>query len=564
MEGGVMPTVTIDSRELLAMLRGSVSLNELMDILFFHKCLVESVNGWNITIEVTADRPDMLSIEGIARALKLFLGLEEPRKYEVLDGNVTISVDPLVFNSRPFILSAIIRGVSLSEGLIQQLMVFQEKLHLTYCRRRSKAAIGLHDLDTVGHRIIYTALPPSDIRFIPLGEEREMSGDEILMYTEKGREFSFLFKGFDRYPLLLDERGRALSMPPIINCSSTKVTPLTKNLFIEVTGTDFGTVSQALNVVALNVLERGGVLEKVKVLYPDRHISSPILDTQVQYVELSYINNCLGLSLTEEEVVSCLKRMGHIATAHRGTVEVHPPPYRCDILHAIDIVEDVAIGYGFNRIIPERPPRTQVGSLLNITKLTNVARELMVGLGFQEILNYTLTAIEVISLNASLSIEDVVVLENPISSEYACLRNWLIPILLNFLSRNKHARLPQKVFECGDVVYADPSSPTSTRVERKLAAAICSNKVGYEDVQSCLYALLRNLGFSEWFIEPISHPCFIEGRSARIKVNEDEVAILGETHPEVLVLFGLESPVACFELNLSKVLSLLTPQRCYE
>ncbi|MEM4699419.1 MAG: phenylalanine--tRNA ligase subunit beta [Candidatus Nezhaarchaeales archaeon] len=549
-----MPTVTINLDELLSMLKKAMSLAELTDVLFIHKCSVEGVEGSNLTIEVTADRPDMLSVEGIARALRLFLGLEEPKKYEATNGDVVINVDPSVLKTRPIILSAVIKGVSLNEESVQQLMAFQEKLHLTYCRKRAKAAIGLHDLDAIGRRIIYTALPPSDIRFVPLGERKEMSGDEIVRYTEKGREFGFLLEGLDKYPLLLDEEGRVLSMPPIINCSLTKITPSTKNLLVEITGTNFRTVSQVLNVISLNILERGGYLEKVEIIYPDRHISSPILETQVQYVEVGFIRDSLGLDLTEEEVVSCLKRMGHIAIAHRGTVEVHPPPYRCDILHPIDIVEDVAIGYGFNKIEPERPPRVQIGALLDITKIANAARELMIGLGFQEVLSYTLTSLEVISLGASLETKNVVVLENPISDEYACLRNWLIPTLLNFISHNRHVPLPQKIFECSDVVCIEPSSPTSTRVERRLAAAICNSRVSYEDIQSCLYALLHNLGLSEWLVEPALHPCFIEGRSARLKIDGDEVALLGEVHPKVLDTFKIENPVACFEVDLSKVL----------
>lgn len=550
-----MPTVTIDLGELLAMLGRPISLDELTDALFTHKCLVESVEGSTITIEVTADRPDMLSVEGIARALRLFLELEEPKRYEAVDGDVSIIVDPPALEVRPYILGAVIKRISLNKGLIEQIMALQEKLHLTYCRKRAKAAIGLHDLNAVGRKVTYTALPPSDIRFVPLGEEKEMSGSEVLECTEKGREFGFLLKGFDKYPLLLDEEGKVLSMPPIINSDSTRVTTSTRDLFIEITGTDFRIVSQALNIMTLNILERGGTLERVSIFYPDRLVLSPILDSQACHVGLDYIKSCLGLDLTEEEVVSCLRKMGYVAIAHTGAVEAHPPPYRCDILHPMDIVEDVAIGYGFNRITPIRPLRAQVGALLDITKLTNAARTLMVGLGFQEVFSYTLTALEVVSLGGLLETKDVVILENPISNEYSCLRSWLIPALLSFVSRNKHARLPQKVFECGDVVLVDTSKPTSTRVERRLAAAICNSKVGYEDIQSCLYALLRNLSLNKWMTEPMAHPCFIEGRSAKVCIGGSEIAMLGEVHPEVLHTFNIENPVACFEANLSRVLS---------
>ena len=525
--------------------------------MFTHKCLVEHVEGDELSIEVNADRPDMLSAEGMARALRLFMGLERPRKYEAVEGDVEVRVDPSVQGVRPYILCAVVRDVELSEEAVRQLMMLQEKLHLTYCRGRAKVSIGLHDLDAVSHDITYAALPPSRIRFTPLDEVEEMSGDEILERTEKGREYGHLLKGFDRYPLLFDSEGNVLSMPPIINGSLTKVTSSTRNLFVDVTGVDLEAVSRVLNVVALNAAERGGVVEKVKVIYQDGALSPPFLDPEPVDVELSYIQDLLGLDLSTSDVVASLERMGYLVELRGSVVEARPPPYRCDILHPVDVVEDVAVGYGYDKIAPERPPRTYVGSLLNVTKLADAARQLMAGLGFQEVLSYTLTSPEVVGLNMLLEPSGVVALENPVSREYTCLRNWLTPILLSFLSHNRHVELPQRVFECGDVVLIDPSRPTSTRVERRLAAAICDRKAGYEDIQACLYALLRNLGLNEWSVEPLVHPSFIEGRAARLIVKGVEVAVLGEVHPEVLARFKLENLVACFETNLSRLLNLL-------
>jgi len=552
-----MPTVTISLSDLVGLLGRELSLEELESLLFLHKCLVERVEGGELSIEVNADRPDMLSAEGIARALKLFMGLERPREYEAAEGDVVVRVDPSVLKVRPFILCALIRDVKLSDEAVRQLMLLQEKLHSTYCRNRAKASIGLHDMDAVGRELVYAALPPREIRFTPLGEVEEMSGDEVLERVEKGREYAFLLKGFDRYPILRDSEGRVLSMPPIINSSLTKVTPSTRNLFIDVTGVDFETVSRALNVVALNAAERGGFLEKVKVAYPDRLLASPLLDTSSIRLELSLINGLLGLNLSAKEVVASLERMGYVATASEEVVEAQPPPYRCDILHPVDVVEDVAIGYGYDKITPIRPPRTQMGSLLSVTKLAKRVRDIMVGLGFQEVVSYTLTSPEVLSRDMLLERVDAVTLENPISHEYSCLRTWLIPILLSFLSHNKHVELPQKIFECGDVVLLDPLSSTSTRVEKRLAAAICDRKVGYEDVQANLYALLHNLGLQAWSIKPLNHPSFIEGRVASLVVEDVEVAMLGEIHPAVLARFEIQNPTACFELSLTKLLELM-------
>jgi len=181
----------------------------------------------------------------------------------------------------------------------------------------------------------------------------------------------------------------------------------------------------------------------------------------------------------------------------------------------------------------------------------------MIGLGFQEVVSYILTSPEVMGHGGPLDPQGLVTLENPVSRDYSCLRSWLTPILLAFLSHNRHVEFPHRVFECGDVVLPDLSKPTATHVERRLAAVICDRRVGYEDIQACLYALLRNLGLWSWSIEPLSHPFFIEGRTARLTVEGVEVALLGEVHPEVLTKFKLENPVAAFEASLSKLQSLL-------
>jgi len=553
-----VPTITVSYRDLCSLVGRDLTVDEVSQALFLHKCLVESAVGDELSIEVNADRPDMLSAEGLARALRLFMGLEEPKLYEAVDGDVVIKVDPSVLNVRPYIMSAVVRGVKLSEEAVRQIMTLQEKLHLTYCRRRSKVSIGVHDLDAVSHKITYAALKPDEIRFVPLDEEEEMAGREILERTEKGREYAHLLRGFDRYPLLYDSEGKVLSMPPIINSVITKVTERTRNILLDVTGTDELMVSRVLNVMALNLAERGGVIEYVTVEYPDRRVKAPLLDPLEVEVDLAEASKLIGVDLTPGLAGEALKRMGYIVKGLKGSkLTALAPPYRCDILHPVDVVEDIAVGYGYDKLTPIRPPVTEVGRELGITRLSSKARELMIGLGYQEVSSYVLTSEEVLFNKMRLPYREAVVLENPVSSEYTCLRTWLTPILLDFLSRNKHVAYPQRVFECGDVVILDEEAPTSTRVERRLAAALCDREAGYEDIQAALYALLKGLGLKGWVVEPEEHPSFIEGRVASLRLRGFKVAVLGEVHPEVLRAFNLEMPTACFELNLTLLLKLL-------
>ncbi|RLF10754.1 MAG: phenylalanine--tRNA ligase subunit beta [Thermoprotei archaeon] len=552
-----MPTITTSYDDLTSLIGKEVTIEELSECLFLHKCLVESVVDDEVTIEVNADRPDMLSAEGIARALRLFMGLEGPRGYSAIRGPVKVKVDSSVLEVRPFILCAVVRGVKLSEEAVRQVMMLQEKLHLTYCRRRMKVSIGVHDLKAVGNEIIYAALPPSQIRFTPLDEVEEMSGDEILTKTEKGREYAHLLRGFQRYPLLYDSEGRVLSMPPIINGNLTRVSSSTTDILLDVTGVDMEAVSKVLNVMALNLAERGGVIESVEVAYPDRLLNPPFLSPIGVEVDLVEASKLIGIEVNVKEAEACLTKMGYfVEKVDDRSIRAWAPPYRCDILHAVDIIEDIAIGYGYDKLSPLIPPSTQVGKELEVTVFSSKIRELMIGFGFQEVLSYVLTSEEVLFHNMLLNPGSAVILENPVSRDYTCLRNWLLPLLLEFLSHNRHAPLPQRIFECGDVVVIDEDKPTKTRMIRKIACAICDREVGYEDVQAVLYSLLRNLGFEEWSVEAEDHPSFIKGRVAWLVVKGSKVALLGEINPAVLSSFRLENPVAAFELDVSKLLEL--------
>lgn len=552
-----MPTITVSYEDLINLMDKKLSIEELREYLFLHKCLLESVVGDELSIEVNADRPDLLSVEGLARALRLFLKLEEPKEYSTTKGLVKVRVDPSVLEFRPFILCAIVRNVHLSDEAVKQVMMLQEKLHLTYCRGRMKASIGIHDMKHIWNEIVYAAYPPSQIRFIPLNEEVEMDGYEILTKTEKGREYAHILKGFSKYPLLHDAKGRVMSMPPIINANVTKVIPSTTDVFIDVTGIDMKVVSNVLNIICTSLIERGGFIGSVEMLYPDRVFDSPILQSMEFKVDLSEASDLIGVKIDVEEARQCLSRLGYFTyKVDNNTIRAYPPPYRCDLLHAVDVMEDIAIGYGFDRLPPITFASTNLGRELEISIFSAKLRELMVGLGFQEVRNYMLTSEEILFNNMKLIPTPVVTLENPISREYTCLRNQLLPGLLEFLSNNKHASLPQRILECDDVVEVDKEKPTRTRNVRKLACAILDYKVGYEDIQAVLYALLRNLNFKEWTGEAINHPSFITGRASALYMKGRAIAILGEIHPHVLCSFKLENPVAAFELNIYELLSL--------
>ena len=555
-----MPTITIIYEDLLKLIGKKIPLDQLEEILFQTKCQVETINDGEITLEVMADRPDLLSTEGISRELKGILGIEKGlEKYEVGRSDVKITVDPSVKNVRPYISSSIVRKIELDDEGVRQVMQLQEKLHLTYCRRRRKVSIGIHDLDSIEHNVFYAGIEAAKIRFVPLDEKREMTGKEILELVPKGREYGHIIKDFPRYPLLFDSEGSVLSMPPIINGTVTKVTENTKNLLLDVTGTDPDLVEFVNNIMVTNLVERGGKIEDVRIIHKDRARYAPKLGPYRIKFKTDFMNEILGLKLEKSQIIESLKRMRYgIKKTGENHIEVLVPAYRADILHEIDIIEDVALGYGYNRLELEMPLISTMGVEKEINRFMRKACNLMMGLGFQEVLNYIMTNRR--TLFDKMSIPEVAIaeIENPLTVEYSILRNSLLPGLINFLSYNKHVSFPQKIFECGDVVILDNNRPTKSRNERKLAATICDYKVSYEDIQGVNHTFLKNVGVENWSLKKAENPSFIKGRVASIHIDkiEEAVGIMGEINPSVLNNFELENPVVAFEIELENIVGI--------
>jgi len=508
-----------------------------------------------------ADRPDLLSTEGIARELKGILGLKLGlEKYEVERSDVRITVEPSVKDVRPYISSSVVRGIKLDDEGIRQVMQLQEKLHQTYCRRRRKVSIGIHDLDSIEHDVFYAGIQPEKIGFVPLDEDREMNGREILEFVPKGREYSHIIKDFPRYPLLFDSKENVLSMPPIINGVVTKVTENTKNLLLDVTGTDLDLVEFVNNIMVTNLVERGGRIEDVRIIHKNKTKYVPTLKPQKIGFRPNFVNEMLGLELRNSQIIDSLKRMRYgIRKSGENYIEVLVPPYRADIFHEIDIIEDVALGYDYDRLELEMPLISTMGIEREITGFMRKACNLMIGLGFQEILNYVMTNKRTLFDRMAIQETEVAEVENPLTIEYSILRNSLLPGLISFLSYNKHVSYPQKIFECGDVVIPDSNRPTKTKNEKRLAAAICDFKVSYEDIQGVIHAFLKNMGVKNWNLKRTENSRFIKGRVASTHIDKIEglVGIVGEINPSILNNFEVENPVVAFEVNLEDIMNIM-------
>lgn len=546
-----MPTVTINLDDLSLLFRGEIREDALSSALSSLKCETEAVSGRQLTYEVTSDRPDLFSVEGLARALRYLLG--KPGKgVPMAKRHITLRVGRTVKGIRPYIVAAAIYDVKLNEEALKQAMQLQERLHGTYGAGRKKASIGVYDLDTVKAPFSYEALPPDRISFLPLEGESRMSGRQILENTPKGREYAHILYGLPRYPLLTDSEGLVLSMPPIINSEDTRVSVGTKNLFIDVTGTSEAAINLCLNVMVTSILERGGKMGTVDVHYPERRLSTPKVDWMNFTLHLETIHRVSGLNLNAPSVCRLLARMGMKSSRGRGgSLVVKVPPYRFDIMHEVDLVEDVIMAYGLNEIEPQYPPSSAIGRRLVGSLLRKRARDLMVGMSFQEISTYMLTSRE----DSMKSLSDPgphAEIEKPISMEYSMVRGSLLPKLLTFLASNSHHPCPQKIFEYGDVVNVRNGRAIASTL---LSAAISDHSVSFEDIQAVSSALLKNLS-SEVSYEAADDEAFIRGRCARVLVEGKPIGIIGESNPAILIKFGISNPTAMMELEMSKLQNL--------
>lgn len=498
----------------------------------------EASDGTLMRFDLPNNRPDLWSVEGVARILRGYLGLETGLpSYEMGDSDVVFEVDASVRDVRPFGVGAIVRGVEFTESLLKSLIDLQEKLHLVHGRKRRKVAIGIHDVDKVRAPFVYKAVPPKSIRFVPLGHSGEMDLQEILDRHEKGIEYGPVLAGKDRYPIIVDADGNVLSFPPIINGVVTQLTPETRNLFLDVTGTSADAVSTALNVVCTALAERGARIESVELRTSNGTRRSPDLRPAKHEVDVAFANGLLGLSLTPAAMAECLRRMRHGADPHGGTIAVRSAGYRSDILHPVDLVEDIAIGYGFDQIPLVLPRRQTIGSSTALNDLSDGLRTLLVGHGYLEAVSLTVAPPE--EPFESLPRASIA---NPVAAEQSRVRSSLLPSLLALLALNKHRDLPQRVFEVGDAVRA-------MRNVRLVSGVSLHAKAGFTEAKSLLQGLFRDLGRS-FQIEAADNPNFVAGRCATVKIGGAPVGVFGEVHPKVLSGYELGYPAVAFEVDV--------------
>ena len=513
---------------------------------------LEKVDENEIEIEVTANRPDLYSLQGFMRAFLAFIGKKTGLKeYKVNkpEKDFQVTIEPSLKEIRPFTACAIVKNFKFDDDKIKEIIDIQEKLHTTFGRNRRKIAIGIYPLEKIKLPIRFQALAPKDIKFQPLESPKEMNGLQILQQHPTGRDYAPLLEGKDKFTIFIDENTEILSMPPIINSHKTgKVSESTRDIFIECSGFDFEALNKTLNILVTMLAEMGGEIYQMNLIYGKDKRVTPDLEPEKMKISLESVNKLLGLELKESEIKGLLEKMGHNYNKDK-TADI--PAWRTDIMHEVDLIEDIAIAYGYNNFAPEIPQIATIGEIASIESLKKKIADILLGLGITETLTYHLnTQDEIKKLNKKPEVE----VEDS-KTEYKYLRSDLLSQSLGVLSQNVDSSYPQKVFETGVVFKKDSTGKSETGIKEseKLAIALVSPTTGFTEIKQTLDYLMRMLN-KEYSLETGNNSFFIDGRCAKILVDNKEIGNLGEILPQTLSNLKIKMPVAALEIDIEALL----------
>ncbi len=563
-----MPTISIKKKDLENLTGISFSLDDIE----LHLQLVKGeLKGYDhgsdeLKIELSdSNRPDLWCCEGIARQIKGKLK-GEWRDYgffcsEEGDRSGEIIVSGEMRDIRPYIGGFIASGMTVDDEMLVQMIQTQEKISEIFGSKRKRISIGIYNLTKITFPVHYKAIGPEDIRFVPLGFEEEMTPQEILEKHPKGLAYRDILRGMQKYPILVDSRESVLSLPPVINSSEVgEVKAGDSELFIEVTGTDMRLVLLVLNVLSVNLHDRGADINMVDVRYPydtefGRDLIIPHEFGEHLAISAYDAERVIGERLSLEEISALLDSYGHWVKREGDKILVTPPPYRDDIMHHVDLCEDIAISRGYGAFNPVMPSQMTVGSLTEIEKFSDRIRGYLVGAGFQEIISNILTSKEDNMSKMCIENEKVIEVDNIMSHSYSVLRHWILPSLLRAESASSESFYPHRIFEAGEAAVHDESENLSARTTIRCSALISHHTANFSEVHSILDTLMYYLQL-DYRLVPGNHTSFINGRMGWIHSGEHVIGMIGELHPKVLTSWDIHAPCSAFELDIDRILSL--------
>ena len=549
-----MPTITFSLKDLQNLAGKKLTIDEVKELAHYGKGDFEGYDEETDEAKIDfgdTNLPYLWSVEGFARLVKGVTGKQKGiPEIKANKGAYEIIVDKSVAKLRPFIACFAAKGSKVDDYLIKQLVQLQEKFCETYGRRRQKVSIGLYSYKRLAFPVHYKAVAPESVEFAPLEFKAKMNLKEILAEHPKGKEYAWTLEGFDKYPILMDDKKEIMSFIPIINSNFTgKIEIGDEDLFFEATGTDEEAVNLAANIFAYALSDRGFQIYSAEIKYPDRKVAAPYLKSETITIKNEQIKQLFDLELKESEV----KHLAEKSQYNFNDYKIEIPPYRNDIMHPFDVVEDIGIMYGYDKI-KETPLKTfTVGSVLSINDFIDKVRGIAVGFGYQEVMSPILTNKDF--LYKKMNVEDfgTIEIEEYMSETYSAVRSWVLPNLMEVFSKNKHVEFPQKIFEEGLI---NVKKSNGIAEFNRIAIASSHESANYTEIRQVLDYIMKLFGL-HCDIEEAEHSSFIEGRCARAVVKGKNVAYLGEINPQVLENWNLEMPVAAMELNLTELFEII-------
>lgn len=547
-----MAVITFSLKDLDAKGVSKKSLEELIPRIGME---IEAISEDEVAIDITPNRPDMLDITGIVRALQLFTGKRVPKEKEyaiteapVLDIKVTKNVSKI----RPYITGLVARGVDLSGNNLKYLINFTEKLSDTYGRRRSKFSMGIYDMDLIKGPLTYDAA--RDKRFAPLGFTEEMDFAEILERHPKGETYRNAIKNPAGNIPFLSDSEKVLSLIPITNSESTKVTTETKNLFIDITGTSLNAVMQVANLLACSLIDAKAHVYPCTIKYEGNDVISPRMDFKELQIKEARVSKTLGVAIEPNNAVTLANKTGYFAAMYGNSLLVHTPPYRLDVLNDQDVIEDLAIAYGYGNIAPLPVIGFSDGLPEELKEFTDEIALFMVGIGFSEAINNYLTneKTNFENMRRDYKKDETVSIAYAKTENITMLRTAVLPGLLKNLGYSAHERMPQKLFETGSVFRIENGKMLESH---RMAFVSEHSRADFSEAKSVILSALNRIGIKDYEITGFEDKAFIEGRCAQVTVKGKRIAVFGELHPAVLSNFNLEEATIGAEITLIEKIS---------
>lgn len=543
-----MAVVTFELKDLKRLGLQKEELERVVDRLGMS---LESLDEKAAYIDITPNRPDMLDIIGFARAARFLLGKSVPKEKfystagePVLDVTVTGAA-----KVQPFIAVAVVKGADLSGNNLKNLVNFSEKFCDTYGRKRKKMSMGIYNYDTIKGPLVYDA--SRDGAFVPLGSSKKATFKEILETHPKGIEHSDILAKSRTYPYLRDSK-EILALIPIVNSEGTKITQETKNILIDITASTRHAAESVLDLFTCSFIDAGAKAYPCRIAYRNATIQTPQLEYKTMRIRKSRAENTLGFWLQDNKVVNLVNKLGHVAAKYGNYTLVYVPPYRIDVMNQQDVIEDIAIAYGYDNIAPMPIMGSAIGTPDKCNEYINRVSRLMVGLGFSEAMNPYLTneGLNFGKLGHETEERETIQVAYAKTESITMLRTTVLPSLLENLSNSVHERMPQRIFEIDKVFHLHKGKPAE---QTNIAVVSEHSKADYSEAKSVALKIMQSAAISDFRLEEHKDPAFIEGRAAGIMVNGQRIGHFGEISPKVLRNFRLEEPVAAIEIDIGEM-----------